>query len=148
MRTPLKVDFTDHCIIMTRAFEKRASDVRSEEYEILQKARNDYPSFSIVIRSIKRNSDKKTYKNLTYYYMQKYITSHGTKEEQQANLKEFLELRIIGECHTNAKAYATIKSWFLQKYPEVAQFGVIEPELDEEPAATAAPTEETMPKAS
>ena len=144
MRTPLKVDFIGHCIIMTRAFEKRASDVRSEEYEILQKARSDYPSFSIVIRSIKRNSDKKTYKNLTYDYMRRYIITHGTKEEQTANLNEFSELRLIGECHTNAKAYATIKSWFLTKYPEVAEFGVIELEFDEIFTASAAPIEETI----
>ena len=146
MKTAINVDFLNNRIVMTRDFAKRASDVRSEEYEMLQKARRDYPSFSVEVRTIKRNPTKKTYKNLTYDYMSKYIVMHGTREEQLANMKEFSELKLIGECHTNAKAYATIKSWFLDKFPEIAKFGMVDLET-QQAAATAetAPANEVQP---
>lgn len=145
MKTAINVDFLNNRIVMTRTFAKLASDVRSAEYEMLQKARHDYPTFSVEVRTIKRNSNKKTYKNLTYDYMQKYIILHGTREEQLANMREFTEMKLIGECHTNAKAYATIKSWFLDKFPEIAEFGMIDLDTEkttEESAAETAPAEE------
>ena len=60
-------------IVLTREFQKLASDVRSDEYATLQRVRKDYPDFSVGTRAIKKNPNKNTYKNLTYSYMEKYI---------------------------------------------------------------------------
>ena len=37
---------------------------------------------------------------------------------------EFVELVLISKCHAKAKRYPTIKKWFLEKYPEIVQFGM------------------------
>ena len=52
--------------------------------------------------------------------------THGTEEEKIANYREYQEKRIIAECHGKAFRYPVIKSWFLDKYPEIADFGIAE----------------------
>ena len=39
-------------------------------------------------------------------------------------MEEYKELRLQAECHSIR--YPNIKKWFLAKYPEIAQFGVVE----------------------
>lgn len=124
MRKPIRIDFTNHAIVLTREFQKLASDVRSDEYAILQRVRKDYPDFSVGTRAIKKNPSKTTYKNFTYEFMKEYIESHDDKKH--TILKEFNEMRFISKCHKRTYAYATIKAWFLDKYPDVKKFGVEE----------------------
>ena len=126
MKNTLKVRHDERLIVMDRTFAAYAEDVRSEEYELLQRARHDYPNYTVVQRHIKRNSDKKTYKGLTYDYMEDYIMSHGTPEVIKANLHEFSEMRLISECHGMRYRYPVIKSWFLEKFPEIVSFGASE----------------------
>ena len=97
---------------------------RSDEYEHLQKVRKHYPKYSVVQRHIRKNENKKTYKGLTYEYMEDYIMTHGSSETVRANLKEFYEKRLIAECHGKAFRYPAIKRWFLEKYPEIVDHGM------------------------
>ncbi len=122
MTNVLKIDFTKRKIIMDRAFAKLAEDTHSKEYEHLQMVRLDYPDFTVVQKHIASNPSKKTYCGLTYEYMEGYILAHGTP----AIAREFFRLREISECQTRAQRYPVIKSWFLDKFPEIVQFGVIE----------------------
>ena len=80
MRNTIIRDDEHKLLLMTRTFAKLSKDVRSEEYQILQAARRDYPTYSVVARQIKRNSDKKTYHGLTYEYMERYINHYGNAE--------------------------------------------------------------------
>ena len=126
MTNTLKINHINRTIIMDRTFAKHATDTRSEEYAHLQQVRRDYPGYQVVQRRIRTNSDKKTYKGLTYDYMEDYILTHGSNEVRKANYKEYTEMRIIAECHGKAFRYPVIKSWFLDKYPEIASFGMEE----------------------
>lgn len=137
MKTAINVDFLNNRIVMNRTFAKLASDVRSAEYEMLQKARHDYPTFSVEVRTIKRNPNKETYAGLTYKYMRDYISTHETGETRKLVLAEFDEMHLISQCHSKAFRYPTIKKWFLAKYPAVAEFGT----EAQETAETAATTE-------
>ena len=60
--------------------------------------------------TIKRNAEKKTYKGLTYEYMEYYILTHGTKEEKQKNFAEYNEMILISKCHgkPNPSLYADL----------------------------------------
>ena len=82
--------------------------------------------------TIKRNAEKKTYKGLTYEYMEYYILTHGTKEERQKNFDEYNEMILISKCHGKAYRYPVIKRWFLEKYPEIAEFGAPAAQIIEE----------------
>ena len=123
MKNTLRFDHDARCIVMDRTFYKNSSNIRFEEYAMLQRARQDYPTYTPVIKHIKRNPDKETYKGLTYAYMERYINSHANADEIMA---EYNELRLISECHCKARRYPKIKKWFLKKYPEVEKFGTEE----------------------
>ena len=122
MTNKLWIDFTKRKIIMDRTFAKLVEDTRSAEYAHLQRVRQDYPTFTVEQKHIRKNPNKKTYCGLTYEYMEGYILAHGTT----AIAKEFFRMREISECQTKSQRYPTIKSWFLDKFPEIVQFGVVE----------------------
>ncbi len=109
---------------MDRAFAKASVIVGSEDYNMLQTARRDYPTYTVVRRRIKRNPNKECYKGLTYQYMENYIRTH-----HEERMEEFQELRLISECHSIR--YPTIKKWFLETFPEIAEFGISEREKEE-----------------
>jgi len=124
MKNTLKINHTDRTITMDRTFAKNAENTRSEEYAHLQRVRNDYPTYTVVRRQIKKNPNKECWKGLTYTYMENYIITHEEGENRVLVLKEFAEKRLISECHSNAHRYPVIKNWFLTKYPEIAKFGI------------------------
>ena len=37
---------------------------------------------------------------------------------------EFDNMLLISQCHSKGYRYPTIKKWFLDKYPEISQFGM------------------------
>lgn len=130
----LKIDFVNSTLIMDRTFAKAASIVGSQEYQLLQNARQDYPTFTVSMRVIKRNPHKESYRGLTYAYMEKYITDHDDKNK--SIMKEYLSKREISECHS--VRYPTIKKWFLETYPEIVAFSQSqnEQETDQAPVET------------
>ena len=124
MKNVLKVDFQKKTIIMDRTFAKNCADTRSEEYAHLQRVRADYPTFTVSTRSCKPNPEKESYKGLTYAYMEDYIISTESKDTVLEVLDEYNRLRLIAECHSNSHRYPVIKKWFLDKYREIAEFGM------------------------
>ena len=138
MRGKLIIKHADDIIEMSREFAKYAAYVGSEEYNLLQQTRRDYPTYRGVRKQIKKNKDKENYKGLTYEYMESYIKGHDDKEE--TNMKEYKEMRLLAECHSIR--YPVIKKWFLARFPEVAKFGVVEAEETEAPAQESKETAE------
>lgn len=137
MKNTLRVNHADRTIIMDRTFAKYAENTMSSEYAHLQQVRRDYPNYTVMQRQIKRNSSKKTYNGLTYEFMENYILTQGKKEDRKANYAEFNQMVLISKCHGKAYRYPVIKSWFLEKYPEIAEFGAcIETTVIEEGEAT------------
>ena len=80
----------------------------------------DYPTYTVEQRHIKKAPAKECYRGLTYTYMKDYIASHGTPEDRVT----FDEMKLISECHSKAYRYPTIKAWFLERFPEIKQFGI------------------------
>ena len=117
MTNILKIDHEKNQIIMDRTFQKKQSNTTSKEFKHLQRVRQDFPEYSIVVKRIARNPSKESYKGLTYEYMERYIMAHSNANEQIA---KFMELRFNSECHSIR--YPTIKKWFLKEYPEIAEF--------------------------
>ena len=122
--TAITINAKNHNIELTKTFATASSKFGSPEYEQLQMARKDYPNYKVVTITRKApKSDKPTFKGLTYEYMEKYIKSHDNAEE---NMAEYMELRGISEEGEEALAesfnYQEMKDWFLDKYPEIANF--------------------------
>ena len=122
--TAITINAKNRTIELTKTFATASSKFGSPEYEQLQMARKDYPNYKVVTITRKApKSDKPTFKGLTYEYMEKYIKSHDNAEE---NMAEYMELRGISEEGEEALAesfnYQEMKDWFLDKYPEIANF--------------------------
>ena len=125
-KSKLMVKYADGVIEMNTTFAKMMQNPLSEEYALLQRTRQDFPTFAVRTRQIKTNPKKDTYKGLTYEYMRDYIILHTTPEEEAEAVAEFDEMILISKCHGKTLRYPTIKKWFLAKYPEVAKFGAVE----------------------
>ena len=124
MKNTLKMDFANNTIVMDRTFAKRSEDTHSDEYRHLQTVRKDYPDYKVVTRQIRRNPNKKTYSGLTYAWMEDYMLKHGDDAEVQKALSEYRKLRLIGSVQGKGKGYPVIKQWFLERYPEIEEFGM------------------------
>ena len=131
MKNTLKINHAKRTIIMDKTFAKLAENTFSEEYRHLQNVRTDYPTYTVVRKTIKKNPDKETWKGLTYDYMINYIITHETADTRKAVLDEFSELKLISECHAKSKRYPVIKNWFLNKYPAIKEFGMPKEETAE-----------------
>jgi len=117
MTNYLRLDDNKKLLIMDRAFDKNRRIVGSKEYDLLQRAMADYPLYTVVLRHIKKNPNKKVYKRLTYDYMREYISRHP---HSQARLIEFDEMILRAQCHANG--YPKVKEWFLKAYSEIDDF--------------------------
>ena len=124
MKNYLKVDVANSRLVMDRTFAKNCAIAGSAEYNLLQATRKDYPNFTVEQRSIKRNANKECYRGLTYDYMKMYIASHESEENAEVVKAELEEMILISKCHSMGYRYPTIKAWFLEKYPEIATFGM------------------------
>ena len=125
MKNVIKVDFQNGRIVMDREFAKNCANPNSAEYSQLQRVRQDYPNFTVSTRTCKSNPQKESYKGLTYEYMEHYILTHESKDTVLEVLDEYNELRLIAACHSCSHRYPVIKRWFLAKYPEIMQFGLL-----------------------
>ena len=117
----MKINEKKFTIEVTKSFAQKASRVGSPEYYELLEVRHNFPKFKVVVNQTK---SKDSFKGLTYEYMEDYILTHGTPEERKKTYDEYNELRLIAECHSKAYRYPTIKRWFLNKYPEIMEFGM------------------------
>ena len=73
-KSKLMVKYADGVIEMNTTFAKEMRNPLSEEYALLQRTRQDFPTFVVRTRKIKSNPHKDTYKGLTYEYMRDYIS--------------------------------------------------------------------------
>lgn len=112
----------DYIIVMDKTFARNAENTSSVEYKKLQEVRREYPDSKVVVRRIKKNPNQEHYDGLTYKFMEDYIRHFESKETVEAVIQEFMEMRLISECHSEAFRYPTIKQWFLNKYPDVGNF--------------------------
>lgn len=147
MKNICKVVHEKREIVMDALFARNAENTMSPEYAHLQSVRRDYPNYIVIRRTIKRNEKKESYKGLTYEFMETYIMTHGKQEKRIEMLREFNEMRLIAECHSQAFRYPVIKSWFLENYPEVKNFGkkveAVAEEQTEPEVETITPAKET-----
>lgn len=137
MKEYIRIDFERETIILGKAFAKKAQYTYTDEYTKLMAIRDQYPDYKIVRRQIKKNTSQEHYRGLTYdymrHYMRHYINAHEPTATRDAVLNEFNNCLDIAKCHSRCHRYPTIKTWFLNKYPEIKEFGI--QEIVEEPTA-------------
>ena len=126
MKNTLKIDYKNNQIVMDREFSINASLFGSQEYNMLQAARHDYPTFQVVRKTIKKNSKKEAFNGLTYEYMEKYMARYNVSEDI---LQQYRNVRFDVQCHSIRYPY--VKKWFLKTFPDVKDLGLADVEVDE-----------------
>ena len=117
----MKINYEAKTIELTKAENKAASTFGSEMYKVLREARQDNPSFTVVVS--KRTHNGK-YKGLDYGYMERYIAAHD--DEEGSKMKAFNTLR--GKANDDLEkvvggaSYGEIKEWFLVTFKEIAEY--------------------------
>lgn len=137
-KSKLLVKYAEGVIEMNTTFAKEMQNPLSDEYALLQRTRQDFPTFAVRRRQIKTNPKKDTYKGLTYEWMRHHIATHEPENVRQEKLDAFDEKIYISKCHRASLRYPTIKKWFLAEYPEVLKFGLLTEEPQQEPATESA----------
>lgn len=125
--TAIYVNYAERKIVLSSAFAKKAFIPNTDEYRQLQAVRNDYPDFVLKTRQFKTNTKQERYRGLTYDFMRDYIRTH--EDEPKPVLAALEEMIGNSKCHSLGKRYPTIKKWFLETYPAVAEFGMDEEQL-------------------
>jgi len=136
---PLTIDFVNHRIVMTRAFAKKASDPSTKEYRELKETLSTFPTFTVEHHTIKKNSNKESYKGLNYDFMIEYINRYVAESKREKAMADLEEQMFLTKCHS--KKFPSVRKWFLETYPEIdSNYGKIATEFEERKA-----TELTFP---
>ncbi len=124
-KNPARFDHENHEIVLYKWFAEKSKNPRNPEFKMLISYTTNFPTYKIVIRDdINVKETQEHYKGLTYEYMETYIRKYESEETKEAVLKEFSDKLFISECHSKGRRYPAIKKWFLDKYSEVAKFGM------------------------
>lgn len=90
---------------VTKAFAKNAVIFGTEEYKLWREYRKDFPDAKMVTKTIKKNPEKKTYRNLTYKNMELFISVQPKKEDENGNVidykKEFERQKLMSKVQSN-----------------------------------------------
>ena len=119
-RNTTVVDMLNGKIYITKAFYKKSVNPMNPECAELARLMREHKGFSIELKE----TNKKTYANLTYEKMEEYI---GTQANSEAILKEFKKTKEVAKAKN--QAYAATKKWFFENYPEYKENGVCDKEL-------------------
>lgn len=110
MKNYCRIDTNARRIVYDREFAKTAFTLGTENYDILQRARADYPKYKVEQRHINKKATQEHYKGLTYEFMDNYIEANG----DEFVLKEFRNLMAERKCHSIR--YQTIFHWFREHF--------------------------------
>ena len=102
----------DTHVQVTKEFAKNARIFGTAEYKLWREIRKDCPEAEMVLKSIKKNPNKKNdTKNMTYERMAIYIR----EQENAATLMvEFKKQIALSKVQTNP--YRCVLAWFVQKF--------------------------------
>ena len=97
---------------VTRSFAKQARIFGTPEYKEWRAYCQDFPNAEMVIKTIRRNTGKRTYKNLTYANMERFLK---VQPNSKALIEEFNKQKAASSIQQNR--YRAVLAWFLSKFP-------------------------------
>ena len=119
MKNQVIINHSTHTISITKAFEKKASVYKSNEYKELVAIKNDFPTFKVeVIAPAKRNSRMS---KITLDDMRRYINAHDNEEKSlMAEFDKMCEKK-KDSSELITKTFFEIKKWFFEQFPDLKQ---------------------------
>ena len=105
---------------VTKAFQKNAAIFGTDEFKLWREYLTYFPNAKMTTKSIKKNPNKKTRRNLTFANMVEYMK---TQENSEDLLAEFETMK--SRSKIQASPYQYVLSWFEAKfegYNDLKQF--------------------------
>lgn len=102
---------------VTKAFAKNACIFNSPEFKLWREYKAMFPAAEMVTKTIKRKSDKRTYKNLTYANMERFLK---VQPNGKALVEEFKQKKEEGSIQESP--YRAVLAWFLEKFPQYDEY--------------------------
>lgn len=107
---------------VTKAFEKKACIFGTDEFKQWREYKEMFPKAQMTTKSIKKNPDQKTRRNMTYENMEEYIMAFP-EEEANKYMDEFHTIKKRSKIQKSP--YQFVLSWFEAKFEgfnDLAQF--------------------------
>ena len=102
----------DTHVQVTKEFARNARIFGTPEYKMWKEIRLDCPEAEMVLKSIKKNPDKKNdTKNMTYERMAIYIREQENAVDLMAEFKKQISLSKVQN-----NPYRSVLAWFIQKF--------------------------------
>jgi len=95
-KATIKINYETQEIIVSREFHKLALIFGTSEYKALKAARKAEPGFTVKAKEIAKNRNKKTYSNLTFKNMKKYMTENEIPSAKLPNFSVAAAIALIG----------------------------------------------------
>lgn len=108
-KSAIIIDPINSTITITEAYYKKACTYGTSEYYEFRKVLKENQGFDVV----RKKSNKRTYKNLTFQVMEDYINTQPNSKEM---LITFEAVKKIAKAKNSE--YPLTKKWFLKNYPE------------------------------
>lgn len=119
---------------VTKAFEKKAAIFGTEEFKLWREYKKEFPNATMTTKTIKKNPDKKSYKNLTYANMELFIEAYDAK--LVVELKKQIKLSKV-----QSNPYRAVLAWFLKEFPKYDEYKEFFADKDKAESAETAETE-------
>lgn len=116
---------------VTKAFQKKANIFGTDEFKLWREYKAEFPNAKMITKSINKNPNRKTNRNLTYLNMEKFL---GTLPEAEKLLNQF-EVIKTRSCTQNYP-YRFVLEWFEDKVSGYESYGSFIQEVEEERRAT------------
>ena len=116
----------DNEAMVSKKFEKNARVFGTPEFKLWREYIREFPNAKMITKTIKKNPDKKTNKNLTYENMKLYISVQDNSKELLVEFERELTLSKI-----QSNPYRAVLAWFLQKFETYDSYKKFFKELEE-----------------
>ena len=112
-KNAILLNIEDNTATVTKEFMKKSCIFGTEEYKIMRQFRAENPDIHVTTKTIKKNPNKNSYKNLTYENIEKYIK---TLDKAAELLKEFETAK--EQSGIQSSPYRAVLAWFLKTFPD------------------------------
>ena len=100
---------------VSKQFAKNARIFGTMEYKLWREYRKDFPNAVMVLKTIKKNPDKKAYRHMTYENMRLFISQQPT-EDRKILMDEFERQLKLSKIQNNP--YRFVVAWFEKTFAD------------------------------
>ena len=111
---------------VSKAFAKNAKIYGTDEYRMWREFLAENPGYTMITKTIKKNPDKRTNKNLKYENMRQFIKEQDNAEELIQEFEKEIRMSKI-----QSSPYNAVLAWFLQKFENYDSYKQFFKDLEE-----------------